>query len=146
MLAVSDSSVCSGHSPTALGGQRTAAVSPAGVIFHTTLEKLSSPQISWGSAHKKGKCSKKHEGFLSDATPPTVAASTHLDTSFRYRGGPLLVLRDTAVLQRRGRSRSCFSAASPHHTFWCNLTTRTKAAICRPLRSKCNKQTNKQVT
>lgn len=33
-------------SPMALGGQRTAAVSPAGVIFHTTLEKLSSPHIS----------------------------------------------------------------------------------------------------
>ncbi|TNN57630.1 hypothetical protein EYF80_032160 [Liparis tanakae] len=35
-----------GRSPMALGGQRTAAVSPKGVIFHTTLEKLSSAHIS----------------------------------------------------------------------------------------------------
>lgn len=35
--------------PAAFGGQRTAAVSPAGVLFHTTFEKFSSSQISWGS-------------------------------------------------------------------------------------------------
>lgn len=32
--------------PAAFGGQRTAAVSPAGVLFHTTFEKFSSSQIS----------------------------------------------------------------------------------------------------
>lgn len=35
--------------PAAFGGQRTAAVSPAGVLFHTTFEKFSSSQISCGS-------------------------------------------------------------------------------------------------
>lgn len=52
--------------PMALGGQRTAAVSPAGVIFHTTLEKLSSPHISWGSAHKQ-KAKKKSLTLLLNA-------------------------------------------------------------------------------
>lgn len=37
-------------SPVALRGHRTAATSPAGVSFHTTVPKLSSSQISWGSA------------------------------------------------------------------------------------------------
>lgn len=37
-------------SPVALRGHRTAATSPAGVSFHTTAPKLSSSQISWGSA------------------------------------------------------------------------------------------------
>lgn len=36
--------------PVALRGHRTAATSPAGVSFQTTAPKLSSSQISWGSA------------------------------------------------------------------------------------------------
>lgn len=50
--------VCMSHVlPTAFGGQRTAAVSPEGVFFHTTFEKFSSSQISCGSAqnHKSEK-------------------------------------------------------------------------------------------
>lgn len=46
LMVVKSICIYDGGSPMALGGQRTAAVSPDGVIFHTTLEKLSSPHIS----------------------------------------------------------------------------------------------------
>lgn len=36
--------------PVAFRGHRTAAASPAGVSFQITVPKLSSSQISWGSA------------------------------------------------------------------------------------------------
>lgn len=123
-------------SPMALGGQRTAAVSPAGVIFHTTLEKLSSPHISWGSAHKQkvrklysqwektpNKKTKQKTGVQASVpdeillTQRAVFPSTDLGISSHYIAGPLLVLQDRIALQKRVHNKSCFSAGSPRHRF-----------------------------
>lgn len=40
--------------PAASAGQAMAAMSPAGVFFHTTSPVFSSRQISWGSFKLKG--------------------------------------------------------------------------------------------
>lgn len=86
-------------SPVALRGHRTAATSPAGVSFQTTAPKLSSSQISWGSA--KGQRHESGQGRGNAGRGRELAAGS---------GGPRR--HGTSTLTKRS-SPSCTPSASP---------------------------------
>lgn len=125
----------------AFGGQRTAAVSPAGVIFHTTLEKLSSPQISWGSTQENEQSvyivlywlQYLSKTVLSNAGFNLFSPFTDLDISFHCSGEPPLGHQDKTGHQKMAHNTPSVSAGSPRHRSWYNLPTMTRAATCHPL-------------
>ena len=86
-------------SPVALRGHRTAATSPAGVSFQTTVPKLSSSQISWGS--DKGQRHESGQGRGNAGRGRELAAGS---------GGPRR--HRISTLTKRS-SPSCAPSASP---------------------------------
>lgn len=92
-------------SPIAFRGHLTAAVSPAGVIFHMTLEKLSSPHISCGSVHRQlyrwfTLVTMGVEGNLKVMKQPVFAALTW--TSLFVTNPDLLSFSRTGLTPRKG--------------------------------------------
>ena len=131
------------HSPMALGGQRTAAVSPAVVIFHTTLEKLSSPHISWGSTMRNGGWERTQRGYIAltfspffpiiASVRPVTQQGSYQGTSSRCTAGAPPAPRGKADPRRWAPSRPSVSAGSHPRTSENSRSTGSTAATSHPL-------------